>query len=178
MAGPVVVAAVYLKTFRFENRIDDSKKLSAGQRENAFFEISKKAVFGVGIINEGSIDALNVSKATSFAVDNAVTRLLSRLNKPKPTLKNTILLMDGSLRSSLPFISKVIIGGDGKSLSIASASIVAKVVRDRIMNIYDKLYPQYGFSAHKGYGTEAHFKNIARHGLSPIHRKTFCDNGI
>jgi ribonuclease HII len=174
LAGPIVVAAVYLKTFRFEGRIDDSKKLTAGRRNEAFLELSRKSVFNVGVMNEGAIDALNVSRAARLCVDIAVARLLKSLKKPRPTRRNTILLLDGCLSSSLPYDSKEIIGGDGASLSIASASIIAKVIRDRIMAIYDRIYPRYGFGAHKGYGTKKHFENIARYGLTPIHRKTFC----
>ncbi len=178
LAGPVVVAAVYLKSFKFKSRIYDSKKLSAKQRFEAFLEISKKSVFDIGVINEGAIDAVNISKAAMLAVDNAVTRLLAHLKGRRPSLKNTILLLDGTLHSSLPYLSKEIIGGDRKSLSIASASIMAKVIRDRIMEIYDRIYPQYGFRIHKGYGTKRHLENMARHGLSPIHRKTFCHEAL
>lgn len=174
LAGPVVVAAVYLKTFNFKNYIDDSKKLSSKERSTAFLEIAEKSVFGIGIINEGAIDAINILEAARLGVDNAVSGLVLRIRRPRPTRKNTFLLLDGTLRSRLPYPSKEIIGGDGKSLSIAAASIVAKVIRDRIMEIYSRIYPQYGFDIHKGYGTRRHLENIARHGLSPIHRKTFC----
>lgn len=174
LAGPVVVAAVHLKSFKFKGRVDDSKKLTEAQRNNTFVEIVKKSHFGIGIISENVIDDINISKAASLAVDDAVLKLLSFLKKPRPTFKNTILLLDGTLNSSLPYVSKEIIGGDGLSFSIACASIVAKVVRDRIMQIYDRIYPQYGFGRHKGYGTKKHMENIGRYGLSPIHRKTFC----
>jgi ribonuclease HII len=174
LAGPVVVAAVSLKSFKFKNRIDDSKKLTALQRENAFFEIIKKSDFGIGVMNETAIDAVNISGAVRLALDNAVMQLFKRLKKPRPSFKNTILLLDGRLRSSLGYSSKEIIGGDARSLSIAAASIIAKVLRDRIMGIFDKVHPQYGFNAHKGYGTRKHFERLARFGLSPIHRATFC----
>jgi ribonuclease HII len=173
LAGPIVVAAVYLKTFKFRSRIDDSKKLSAAQRNKAFLELGSKSVFGIGMMNEGVIDGLNISNAAKLAVDIAVSKLLKGL-KNRSTRKNTILLLDGRLSSGLPYVSKEIIGGDTRSLSIASASIVAKVVRDRIMEIYGKIYPHYDFAAHKGYGTRRHVENIRRHGLSSIHRKTFC----
>ncbi len=174
LAGPVVVAAVCLKSFKFKNRVDDSKKLTALQRENAFFEIMEKSHFGIGVMNETDIDAVNISNAVRLALDNAVAQLLKRLKKPRPSFKNTILLLDGRLCSSLGYSSKEIIGGDGRSLSIAAASIIAKVFRDRIMGIFDKVHPQYGFNTHKGYGTKKHFERLARFGLSPIHRKTFC----
>jgi len=174
LAGPVVVAAVYLKSFKFKNTVDDSKKLSPRKRNAAFHEISQKSFFSVGVINEGVIDSINISRAAQFAADNAVMKLLKTLKNPRPSLKNTFLLLDGRLRSSLPYDFKEIIGGDGLSLSIAAASIVAKVVRDRMMVIYDRIYPQYGFAAHKGYGTQRHKGTIARWGFSPIHRRSFC----
>lgn len=174
LAGPVVVAAVVLKTHKFKGRIDDSKKLKIEERHKALDEIFKKSWWGIGVINEGAIDDINIARATHLAVDTAISQLLKRLKKPRPNLKNTLLLLDGTLRSSLPFQAKEIIGGDGKSLSIAAASIIAKVIRDRIMVLYDKVYPQYGFGIHKGYGTKKHLEHIARFGLSPIHRRTFC----
>lgn len=174
LAGPVVVAAVCLKGFKFKERIDDSKKLTRLQRDRAFAEIVRNAFYGVGIVNEEGVDTLNISGATKFAVEAAISRLVRQLKEPRPSVKNTILLLDGLLDSDSGFTFKEIIGGDGKSLSIASASIIAKVFRDRIMDFYDFVYPRYGFKDHKGYGTKRHFKNIVRHGLCPIHRKTFC----
>ncbi|MFH0877823.1 MAG: ribonuclease HII [Candidatus Omnitrophota bacterium] len=174
LAGPVVAAAVFLKTHKFKARIDDSKKLKAGQRATAFEEITQKAFWGVGVINEGAIDELNIARATNLAVDRAINTLLERIRKPRARPKNTFFLLDGTLRLNAPFEYKEIIGGDGKSLSIAAASIVAKVVRDRIMAVYDRVYPQYGFAIHKGYGTKVHRENIARLGISPIHRRSFC----
>ena len=174
LAGPVVVGAVFIKKFKFKNRIDDSKKLTPAQREKAFFEIARQSVFDIGVMNEEVVDALNVSKAAALAVDVAVARLLSRLKSPKPTFKNTFLLLDGRLRSGLPYRFKEIIGGDSLSLSIAAASIVAKVLRDRMMVLYHRIYPVYDFAAHKGYGTQRHRENIKKYGLSSLHRKTFC----
>jgi ribonuclease HII len=174
LAGPVVVAAVFLKSFKFKNRIDDSKKLTAHQRQNAYHEIVTRAVYGVGIMNETAIDMINISRATQLACDMAIENIVKNLKRPKASLKNTILLCDGRLLPSLPYVSKEIIGGDGLSLSIAAASIVAKVTRDRIMQIYDKIYPAYNFGIHKGYGTRQHMSLIARFGLSPIHRRSFC----
>ncbi|MFA5038524.1 MAG: ribonuclease HII [Candidatus Omnitrophota bacterium] len=174
LAGPVVAAAVHLKTFSFKNRIDDSKKLTPQQRARAFDEIMGKACFGVGVIGESVVDSINVSAAANRAVDTAVGRLAWRLRQQGLDLQKTILLLDGRLKSSLPYSAKEIIGGDGRSLSIAAASIIAKVVRDKLMVVYDRLYPQYGFSRHKGYGTAGHFDRIAKFGLSPIHRRTFC----
>jgi len=173
LAGPVVVAAVILKTYAFSSRIDDSKKLTARQRRKAFDEILGKSTYAVGIMNQGVIDSVNVSAATHFAVDEAVARLMERFRIP-PKRKTVILLLDGRLRSHLSYHAKEIVGGDGLSLSIAAASIVAKVIRDRIMEIYDRIYPQYGFSRHKGYGTAEHLDRVSICGLSPLHRRTFC----
>ncbi|MDD2865951.1 MAG: ribonuclease HII [Candidatus Omnitrophota bacterium] len=173
LAGPVVVAAVILKTYAFASRIDDSKKLTGRQRRTAFDEILVKSTYGVGIMNQGVIDSVNISAATHFAVDEAVARLMERFRIP-PKRKSVILLLDGRLRSHLSYHAKEIIGGDGLSLSIAAASIVAKVIRDRIMEIYDRIYPQYGFSRHKGYGTAEHLDRVNTCGLSPLHRRTFC----
>lgn len=178
LAGPVVVGAVYLKSFKFKARIDDSKKLSSHQRQAAFFEIVEKADYGVGVINEWVIDHINIANAVRFALDRAVEKLLARRAPARPSLSDTFLLMDGALRSGLPYASKTIIGGDGLSLSIACASIVAKVIRDRIMNIYHCVYPAYGFGSHKGYGTKTHMDNIYQCGLSPIHRRTFYHGGL
>ena len=174
LAGPVVVGAVFIKKFKFKNRIDDSKKLTPDQREKAFFEIARQSVFDIGIMNEEAVDRINVSRAAELALDQAVTKLLSRLKKPKPTFKNTFLLLDGRLHSSLPYRFKEIIRGDSLSLSIAAASIIAKVLRDRMMAAYHRVYPVYDFAAHKGYGTRRHRENIRKYGLSPLHRKTFC----
>lgn len=174
MAGPVVVAAVHLATHRFNALIDDSKKLSLAQRLTAFEEIARKGRYGVGVINEGAIDTIRIHRALRLASDMAVENVLRRVVRPKPTLKNTFLLFDGTLSCRLGYPSKEIIGGDGRSLSIAAASIVAKVIRDRIMGIYDRVWPQYGFGKHKGYGTETHRANIARYGLCPVHRVSFC----
>lgn len=172
LAGPVVAAAVKLNSTKFKNYIDDSKKLTALQRENAFREIFRKAAVGVGIINETIIDAVNILNATKFAMERAVAGLINasvrRINKDK-----VIVLVDGNLSLDLPFRLKGIIKGDSKSLSIASASIVAKVIRDRIMAIYDRIYPNYYFTEHKGYGTKKHFRAIKKYGPCPIHRRSF-----
>ncbi len=177
LAGPLLVAAVYLKTHRFTARLDDSKKLTPQQRERAFLELGEKAFFDVAVINEGVLDALRITEAASFGVDAAVARLLERLAKGGIGPEGVKILLDGRLRTRLPYPAKEIIGGDGKSLTIAAASIVAKVIRDRLMMIYDRIYPDYDFAAHKGYGTLGHRRRIRRHGLSPIHRLTFCGRG-
>ena len=171
LAGPVVAGAVALKTVHFRNRIDDSKKLSALQREKAFVELMDKSVFGIGIIDEKIIDRINILEATRLAMDEAVRVLIDKFKHRRK--KNIHVLVDGNvkLNINLPFTN--IIKGDSKSKSIASASILAKVTRDRIMCSYDKVYPQYGFLQHKGYPTKRHKDALKRFGPSIIHRKSF-----
>ncbi|MBL7132048.1 MAG: ribonuclease HII [Candidatus Omnitrophica bacterium] len=172
LAGPVVAAAVKLKKTKFNNYIDDSKKLSPLERERAFIEIFQKAEVGIGIMNETVIDAVNILNATKLAMEKAVANLFY-LSRKKINKNKIIVLLDGRLSLNLPFKIKNIIRGDSKSLSIASASIVAKVTRDRIMFIYDKIYPKYYFGDHKGYGTKVHFKAIKKYGSCSIHRMSF-----
>lgn len=172
LAGPVVAAAVCLLRHRFSERIDDSKKLSPAQRERAFREILSHSVFDIGIMNEGAVDALNIARATACAAELAILKLVRRLG-PSSTPRDTFILLDGALKVDVPFPRRVIVGGDGKSLSIAAASIVAKVFRDRLMTIYDRVYPGYGFAVHKGYGTRVHRSRLRRRGPSPIHRRSF-----
>lgn len=172
LAGPVVAAAVQCRSSRFRNRIADSKMLTPRQREKSFLEINEKAAVGVGIMNEGVVDSMNIVGATRLAMEQAVENLFYRLRK-NVRKKNVILLIDGTVPLTLPYNSKNIIKGDTRSLSIASASIVAKVVRDRIMDAYHQVYPHYYFNKHKGYGTKRHFRAIRKHGSCLIHRKSF-----
>lgn len=180
LAGPVVAAAVALRTFRFHNRIDDSKRLTAHQRSRAHQEILYKSVCGVGIIRHEDVDRFAIRQATRMAMEKAVAVLLARLARiPQgsaglPPRRKIHIMVDGNMPICPGLPCTAIIGGDGRSMSIASASIVAKEVRDWIMVGYDRIYPQYGFRRHKGYGTLIHREAIARHGLSAIHRKTFC----
>lgn len=164
LAGPVVSAAVILKSASFKNRIDDSKILSAKQRESAYHEIREKAFVGVGIVDEKLIDKVNILQATRLSMKLAVSFL---------QVSPEFVLVDGNspIDISMPFEN--IIGADAKSLSVASASIIAKVTRDRIMAVYHKLWPEYGFSRHKGYGTKEHIDVLRKIGPSPIHRVTF-----
>ena len=164
LAGPVVAGAVILKDFDFKEDIDDSKKLSPKKRERAYREILEKAIVGVGIIDEKTIDRINIYQATIRAMREAVDNL-----KTKPEYA----LVDGRMKLPTKCPIKCIVGGDSKSMSIAAASIIAKVTRDRIMVEYDKSYPQYGFARHKGYGTKFHMKALEKHGPSPIHRFSF-----
>ncbi len=178
LAGPVVASAVHLKSRNFLAKIDDSKKLNARQREKAFIEIYEKAFVGIGVVSETVIDSTNILDATFRAMTLAVHDLLKHLPKSLKGAKNfskkVCLLIDGPyFRSDLPFHIQTIVKGDSLSLSIACASIVAKVTRDRILNIYDKVFPGYGFAKHKGYPTNEHRKAIQKLGPSVIHRKTF-----
>ncbi|MDD5291791.1 MAG: ribonuclease HII [Candidatus Omnitrophica bacterium] len=172
LAGPVVAVAVKLNRVKFNNYINDSKKLTRLQRERAFLEIIDNALVGIGIVNELLIDELNILNATKLAMDKAVNSLF-RASRKKIKQNKAIVLVDGNFSLDLPFKTKNIVRGDSKSLSIASASIVAKVIRDSIMSDYDSLYPQYSFKDNKGYGTKAHFKAIARYGACKIHRMSF-----
>jgi len=164
LAGPVVASAVILKEFTFENRIDDSKKLSPPQREKAYREILTKAVVGIGIVSEKAIDDINIYQATRRAMEEAVAGL---------AVPPDYIIVDGKMPLRSACTVQCIIRGDSQSLSIAAASIVAKVTRDRIMLRYDKKYPHYGFCQHKGYPTRRHKAALCRHGASPIHRMSF-----
>jgi len=164
LAGPVVACALFLKHTRFNCRIDDSKKLTPAMRSLAYGEILEKALFGVGIISEKVIDRINIYNATKKAMRRALQNL---------SVKPDIVLVDGNIDLKAPCKKKHIIGGDSKSLSIACASIIAKVTRDRIMRKYHEKYPHYGFARHKGYGTREHMRLLLKHGPSPIHRRSF-----
>ncbi|MCX5706902.1 MAG: ribonuclease HII [Candidatus Omnitrophica bacterium] len=175
LAGPVVAAAVFLKAINFTNRIDDSKKLTPVSREKAFKEIKRKSLFGLGIVSEKEIDRINILEATRRAMQKAV---ISLTNKIKNSNQFRIhIIVDGNMAIDfrLPYTS--IVRGDAKSKSIASASILAKVTRDRIMLGYDREYPEYGFAKHKGYPTKEHRDALRRLGPSLIHRKSFCGVG-
>ncbi|MDD5120204.1 MAG: ribonuclease HII [Candidatus Omnitrophica bacterium] len=171
LAGPVVAAAVLLNSFSFYNRIDDSKKLTPLRRKNAFSEIRNKSIYAVTQVSHKQIDRINILQATILAMQKSVAKLAKQL-KPAE-LKRVFVLIDGNLRLKLNFPYQSIIRGDGKSLSIAAASIVAKVHRDKIMDAYDKIYPQYGFIRHKGYPTEEHRNALKEMGALGIHRKSF-----
>jgi ribonuclease HII len=181
LAGPVVAAAVCLRHFDFKNPINDSKKMSAKAREAAFHEILEKAYVGIGIMNEKAIDIVNILNASHLAMEMAIKELIHRMPREivlrKTFSHQVVLLIDGNIfRTQLPYQYRTIIGGDGKSLSIACASIIAKVYRDRILCVYDKIFPQYGFAQHKGYPTKDHRLAIKKHGTSIIHRKSFRGN--
>jgi ribonuclease HII len=164
LAGPVVASAVILKDLNFTSRIDDSKKLSAKKREKAYREILEKAHVGIGIVGEKTIDEINIYRATIKAMELAISDL---------GIPPDYVIVDGRVRLSTKCPIKCIVKGDSKSLSIAAASIIAKVTRDRLMLEYDKTYPHYGFAKHKGYGTIFHREALKEHGPSPIHRFSF-----
>jgi len=164
LAGPVVAASVLIGKRSFKERIDDSKRLSPLKREKAFFEILHSCLISVGIVDNDEIDKINILNATKRAMEKAVSGL---------GVEPDCLLIDGNIRLNLPFCQEGIVKGDSKSISIAAASIVAKVVRDSLMLKLDKVYPQYGFRYHKGYGTRRHMSALKDFGPCPVHRKTF-----
>ena len=164
LAGPVVAAAVILNSNVWEHRIDDSKKLSPGQREKTYQELISKAEFGVGIIDATVIDRINIFQATLLAMQEAISRL-----KKVPGL----ILVDGKFVPKVNLPCRPVIDGDALVKCISAASIIAKVTRDRMMRELDSVYPQYGFARHKGYGTLIHMKALQSYGPTAIHRKTF-----
>lgn len=165
LAGPVVAGAVILPDrYRFVERIDDSKRLSDAQRQRAFDELLRVASVGVGIIGERTIDRINIFQATRRAMESAVAGL---------PITPDYIIVDGSATFSASCPCEAVVSGDALSLSIAAASIVAKVTRDRIMHEYDAAYPEYGFFRHKGYPTRLHKAALADRGPSPVHRFTF-----
>jgi len=163
-AGPVCAAAVILDQTNFPAGLNDSKKLTEAKREELFPAIMASADVGVGLVSAQEIDAINILQATYLAMRRAVEALRAR-----PTLA----LIDGNRAPKLSCATQTIIGGDAKSLSIAAASIIAKVTRDRLMVALDEQFPHYGFAKHKGYGTQAHAAALAKHGPCTEHRMSF-----
>jgi len=163
LAGPVVAATVVFSKNDDLEDLDDSKKLSPKRREK-LFPIIQEMPYGVAVVGQEIIDEINILQATRLAMKQAVEKLI---------MNPDILLVDGNQKIDSPIEQWTIVKGDAKSLSIAAASILAKVTRDRIMEEYHHQYPKYEFSKHKGYGTQRHRDLIARHGPCPIHRKTF-----
>lgn len=170
LAGPVVAGAVVLPKGKRILYVNDSKKLSEKKREELFDVIKEEALsFGLGIVSPERIDEINILQATYEAMREAVNKL---------SVSPDILLNDAVTIPGIDIRQVPIIKGDARSLTIASASILAKVTRDRIMAEYDLQYPEYGFAKHKGYGTKAHIDAIRQFGPCPIHRKTFIKNFI
>lgn len=165
LAGPVVAAAVVLPEDCMISGLNDSKKLTPKKREILFDEISGCALaFAVGIVDWAEIDEINIFNATHKAMRIAVDGL---------KIEPGHLLIDGKFGIKHRVPETTVISGDSTSAAIAAASIIAKVSRDRMMCEFEKKYPKFKFSEHKGYGTEAHLAEIRRHGPTPIHRMTF-----
>ncbi len=166
LAGPVVAAAVILDPKQPIQGLTDSKKLSEKMREKLYAEIVAKTIsYGVGFADVQEIDTVNILQATLLAMKRAVENL---------TKTPSSVWIDGNCAPKIAYPTKTIIGGDLLEPCISAASIVAKVTRDRIMLDYDQKYPQYGFSAHKGYGTVLHLEALEKFGASPIHRRSFA----
>ena len=165
LAGPVVAAAVILAPDKIPEGLNDSKVLSQTRRELLLNELAKNAQIGIGIAEPEEIDRTNILGASLIAMRRAVLAL--------PCLPDTALI-DGNRLPDLPCEAEYVIKGDARSLSIAAASIVAKVTRDKLMIEADTRYPSYGFAQHKGYATELHRGQIAKLGPCPIHRRSFA----
>ena len=170
LAGPVVAGAVILPKDDMILYLNDSKKLSEKKREMLYDEIMNRAVAtGIGMASPARIDEINILQATYEAMRQAITNL-----KVKPD----ILLNDAVTIPQVDILQVPIIKGDAKSISIAAASIIAKVTRDRLMVEYDKVLPGYDFASNKGYGTKAHIAGLKELGPTPIHRRSFIHNYV
>ena len=171
LAGPVVVAGVIMPQDSMIEGVNDSKKVSEKKREKLYNLITQEAIsYAVAVIGQDVIDDINILNATKQGVTNVVEEL---------EVKPDLIIVDALTHintKGIPYDS--IVKGDAKCYNIAAASIIAKVTRDRIMRQWDEIYPQYGFLAHKGYGTAKHIAMIKEYGLSPIHRKSFTKNFI
>lgn len=166
LAGPVVAAAAILPQKFRHKTLNDSKQLTARQREQIYGEITTQPdiVWAVSIVASEEIDRINILRATHTAMRRAVEQL--------PTAPDHVLI-DGLPVKPFPIEQTALVKGDALSLSIAAASVIAKVTRDRLMLDYDREYPAYGFAQHKGYGTALHLERLRQHGPCPIHRRTF-----
>lgn len=165
LAGPVVAAAVVLAPGTEISGLDDSKKLSARRREALFSEITEKAVaYSVALASVYEIEKYNILNSALLAMDRAAQTLC---------VSPSLALVDGNTVRGLSIPARAVVGGDGICPSVAAASVLAKVTRDRLMEHFDKLYLGYGFSAHKGYGTKAHYAAITQLGPTPLHRMSF-----
>lgn len=168
LAGPVVAAAVILGEGVVIPGVNDSKKLSEAKREYLYEEIKAKALaVGIGMAEVELIDEINILNATYVAMKRALDSL---------SMKPDYILLDAVTLKDVAIKQQGIIKGDSLSLSIAAASIIAKVERDRLISSYDSLYPEYNFSKHKGYGTKEHMDCIRKLGLLPVHRRSFTKN--
>jgi len=165
-AGPVVAAAVILDYSNFPEDLNDSKKLSKLKREEIFDKLINVCDYGVGVVSESIIDQVNILQATKLAMKSAIFDLF---NKPE------VMLVDGNQKLEIENIECLtIVKGDAKSLSIAAASIIAKVTRDKIMEDLGEEFPQYGWPNNSGYGTKQHQDALNKHGITKYHRKSFA----
>ena len=165
LAGPVCAAAVLLPRGLQIDGLNDSKKLTAKRREALFPVITENALScGIAYASVAEIDALDILGATMLAMSRAIAQLT-----PQPELA----LIDGNCARGIPVPARTVIGGDGKCASVAAASVLAKVSRDRLMTELDAKYPEYGFAVHKGYGTKAHEAALQQYGPCEIHRRSF-----
>ena len=173
LAGPVVTACVVLDPAYEGLGIDDSKKLSEKKRESLYDEILENAIcYGFGLCDNNIIDEINILEATKTAMKQAVDSA-NRMLQVKKNASINLLLVDAVTIPSVDTKQISLIKGDSNSISIAAASILAKVKRDRMMVEYDDIYPGYYFSSNKGYGTKAHYEGLSKYGITPIHRKSF-----
>ncbi len=179
LAGPVVVACCIMPEDSMIEGVNDSKKISEKKREKLYELITQEAIsFGIGIIGQTEIDEINILQATkkglTMAIKETEQKLVQKgLEKPEVILVDALTKID---TDGIPY--KSIIHGDAISYSIACASIIAKVTRDRMMRQWDQVYPQYGFAKHKGYGTSNHIQAIKEYGPCPLHRKSFIKNFV
>ena len=174
LAGPVVAACCVLPRDAEILYLNDSKKLSEKRREALLPEIEEKALaFGYGIVSEQRIDEINILNATYEAMRIAIAQVEEKLGRAPELLLNDAVTIPGVNIPQIPIIK-----GDAKSVSIAAASIIAKVTRDHLMLDYDQKYPEYGFAKHKGYGTKQHIEALRQYGPCEIHRRTFIKNFV
>lgn len=172
LAGPVVCACVIMpmEKDKIIDEINDSKKLSAKKREILFDKIKQIAIdYKIEFVDEKIIDEINILNATKMGMENCINAL---------NQKPEIVLIDAVKGLNIPYESESIIHGDALSYNIAAASILAKVSRDRYMEEMDKIYPEYNFAKHKGYGTKEHIQNLQKYGKCKIHRESFIKNFI
>ena len=176
LAGPVVAGCVVLDRSKEILYVNDSKKLSEKKRNELYDEIIEKAcAYGVGIVDEKIIDEINILEATHIAMKKAYEEA-NKMYRERFGKNINMLFVDALKIKKVDIKQVSIVHGDALSISVASASIIAKVTRDRMMIEYDKKYPEYGFAKHKGYGTKAHIDAIKKYGACELHRKSFVKN--
>ncbi len=169
LCGPVCACALILPNDFDVSMLNDSKKLSEKKREEIYLILKEKAIFEISLIDEKIIDEINILQATLKAMEEARNKLLNKLNNNEYKT-----IVDGNkLPQSFDSSCTAVVKADQKYSSVMAASIVAKVTRDKILIEKDKIYPEYGFKKHKGYGTKQHYEAIKKYGITPFHRKTF-----